>query len=406
MPKDAIDQSFLVFNCEPASADNVTEMDTHEIKRVADSSNIDPARTCLNRVLFGNPAGPKAALADFYKAGVKMPSRRARLPYLRIVMGASANFFRPDAPGQIGTWDAARLEAWLDVAMAALRQEFGADLVHVSLHLDEDTPHLHVLVAPTYLRKPRAVDRRRKGETDAAFAARKAKVAASPGVRTVGRASHPTLRLEGSFEALRQAFGRAFAALGIHPGYPRTQDDPKPKTTRQWVNEEAARLKARHAELDAAFAEIADLKDAAVLEARAQERARADRIVAETVGGLQKRVAELEGIITDYLRPLKLLLKDAAAERGLLRRIRQVLPDVPDKQIKEVRAALERVDDQTYREGQFGQMQRAQDAETLRPYRRAVAGQEQPIAAKQDSSNTGVADCELWDERDEGLGPT
>ncbi|MCB5200522.1 plasmid recombination protein [Loktanella sp. TSTF-M6] len=405
MPKDTINQSFLVFNCEPASADMVTDMDIHEIKRVADSSNIDPARTCLNRVLFGNPAGPKAALADFYKAGVKMPSRRARLPYLRIVLGASANFFRPDAPGQIGTWDAARLEAWLDVATTALKREFGADLVHVSLHLDEDTPHLHVLVAPTYLRKPRAVDRRRKGEADAAFAARKAKVAASPGVRTVGRASHPTLRLEGSFEVLRQALGRTFAALGIHPGYPRTQDDPKPKTTRKWVNEEAARLKARHAELDAAFIEIADLKDAAVLEARAQERARADLIIAETVSGLQKRVADLEAIIANYLRPLKLLLKDAAAERGLLRRIRQALPDVPDKKIKEVRAALERVDYQTYREGQFGQMQRAQDAETLRPYRRAVAGQEQIEHDGTSTSNKMPTDRTMGIGPDEDSGP-
>lgn len=406
MPKDTVDQSFLVFNCEPASADMVTDMDAHEIKRVAEASNIDLARTCLNRVLHGNTAGPKAALADFYKAGAKKPSRRARLPFLRIVLGASSNFFRPDAPEQIGTWDDMRLEAWLDVAMVALKQEFGTDLVHVALHLDEDTPHLHVLVAPTYLRPPRAVDRRKKDETDAAFAARKAKVAVAPGVRTVGRASHPTLRLAGSFEALRQAFGRAFAALGIHPGYPRTKDDPKPKTTRAWVIEEGARLKARHAELDAAFAKIADLKEAAVLDARAQERARADRMIAQAVDGLHKQVAHLEKVIVTYLRPLKALCAEAAAERGVLRRIRQALGAVPDAQISQVRAALQRAEIQEYQDNPFGQMQLKKDTQTLKTYhtfttaeQRASIVDDGPALLPQDEPTSQV-------EPDDDMGPS
>ena len=373
MPKDTTCQSFLVFNCEPASPDMVTEMDVHERKRVADASNIDPARRHLNRVLVGSPEGPRKALEDFYKAGPKRPSKRARKPYLRIVLGASPAYFRPDDPDRIGTWDESRLEAWLEVAMKTLREQFGPDLVHVALHLDEDTPHLHVLVAPTYMRRPRVVDRRKSGETDAEFATRKAEAAASPGVRTVGRASHPTLRLPGSFEALRQAFGSAFAVFGIHLGHPRTKDDPRPKTTRKWVEEEAARLRARQAELDAAFAEIGEIREAAVTTARAQERKRADREIAQVTETLMKRVADLEAVIARFLRPLKALRNEVAAEAGLLSRVRTALKGAPDKQIKEVKRALNRNTEQNYAAGRLGQMQRDQDAMTLAPLRQAEA---------------------------------
>lgn len=397
MSDHADHQPRLVFNCDAASQDMVTEMDEHERRRLAGSSNIDPERTGLNRVLLGDPEGPKAALKAFVEKGVCPPSRRARRPYLRIVLGASNTYFRPEDPLAIGTWDDARLEAWVDLAMAALKAEFGDDLVHVSLHLDEDTPHIHALVAPTYLKKPRRVDRKRPGETDEAFAQRQEKAAADPGVPTIGRASHPVFRLKGAFATLRAAFGRHFAALGIHPGVARRDGAPKPKTTRQWVNAEADRLRQRgarmavkdarlaernaeitrmeahlrvpQAELDGAFDEIADLKEAAVRDAYVMVEAREAQL-RET---FRKQVDELCANVKRWIEPLKALREEAVAETGLLRRVKEALEAAPLKQIKEVRASLHRAETQGYDPGRLGKLQRDQDVERLKPYRAALA---------------------------------
>lgn len=363
-------QPYLVFNCEPANADMVTAMDVHERERIAEHSNIVAVRTPLNRILHGSPKGPAVALSEFYKTRkIQPPSRRARTPFIRIVLGASASYFRPENPDFIGTWDDARLEAWLDVAMEALKVTFGDDLVHVSLHLDEDTPHLHILVAPTYLRKPRAIDRRKKGETDVAFASRKAAVAAAPGVRTVGRASHPTLSLKGSIATLRAAFGRAFACLGIHPGHPRSPDDPKPKTTRQWVNDKAAQLKVREAELEAAFAEIAVLKEAAIRDAYAAAPAWHAAVVAD----LQQQVDDMRDLLGRFLRPLRDLRSDASAEKELMARIRTALKEAPETKIATLRTAIQRAEMKNYHGGQLGAMQRSSDAELLRPWQQFIA---------------------------------
>ncbi|SHF73076.1 Plasmid recombination enzyme [Loktanella atrilutea] len=329
MPTTSTDQPFLVFNCEACGQEGVSAMDKHERLRISSASNIDPARRHLNPTLHGNPGGPAAALADLYASGVLQPAWQAHRPYLRIVMGASPAFFRPDELDKIGTWVPERLQTWLTVALAALRTRFGDGLVHVSLHLDEDTPHLHILVALTYWNKPRKIDRRRKGETDAAFNARKAAAEADPGKRTVGRASHPTLKLQGSIAALRAAFGSDFAPLGIHPGHPKGLDDPKPKTTRQWINEERVRLAKEWAALAAERAQVPRLKEAAVRAAFAQVHAHYQAKIA----GLKKKVSDMMSAVTAWMRPLVALRNEAAAEAGLVARIRQAFKGKPDAEM-------------------------------------------------------------------------
>ena len=365
MPTTSIDQPFLVFNCEPCGQEGVSAMDKHERLRVASASNIDPARRHLNRTLHGNPDGPAAALADLYASGVLQPARQAHRPYLRIVMGASPAFFRPDDPDLIGTWVPKRLQTWLTVALAALRTRFGDDLVHVSLHLDEDTPHLHILVAPTYWNKPRKIDRRRKGETDAAFKSRQVAAEADPGKRTVGRASHPTLKLQGSIAALRAAFGLDFAHLGIHPGHPRGPDDPKPKTTRQWLNEERVRLEKEWAALAAERADIPRLKDAAIRQAFAQVHAHYQAEIA----GLKKKMSDMMSAVTAWMRPLVALRNEAAAEIGLVARIRQAFKGRPDAEVAAARSALHRLDVAGHDGSEPDPVQRATDEDLLAAYR-------------------------------------
>lgn len=240
----------LVYNVEPASPSMIRSLDRHCVRREPDgTSAIDPARSHLNRVLVGSERGVLASLDAFYRDGVQRPTQQAESPYLRIVVSASAGYFRPDDPDAAGTWDEERLNAWVDATIAQLRAEHGDDLVHVELHLDEDTPHIHAVVAPTYTKKPRTPGRRKRNETEEEFEARKAAALAADGVRTVGRASHPELSKPGSFQRLRERMALSVDHLGIEYGEDR-HGKADAKTTRQWVKEQAAELRDRQKRLD------------------------------------------------------------------------------------------------------------------------------------------------------------
>lgn len=244
----------LVFDIKPASASHIRALNDHVVNRAADgTSAIDLDRTHLNQHLHGDPAGPSASLAAFYgpkdAPKVKRPTAQAEAPYLRIVIGASPEYFRPDDPDARGSFDHDRMQAWRDRALAWLRAEFGDDLVYADLHLDEDTPHIHAIVAPTYGKKPRKPGKRRKKETEAEFEARKLASENAQVVRTVGRASHPTLSKPGSFKALRERLTACLSDLGIEYGDDRTPDAPDGMSTREWVAQETVKLRQEAADL-------------------------------------------------------------------------------------------------------------------------------------------------------------
>ena len=241
----------LVYNIEPASPSMISSLDRHCLVREPDgSSNIVTERSHLNRILEGHEDGLTASLKALYASGVKKPTAQAEKPYLRIVLSASPEYFRPGDPGTVGTWDEDRLAAWEEATIDQLRTEHGDDLIFAELHLDEDTPHIHAVVAPTYLRKARVPGKQKRGETPEQFEERKAAARASEGIRTVGRASHPTLSKQGSFQRLRERMTVAVDHLGIEYGEDRAIDAPEGQSTRKWVIQEAARLRAEEADQD------------------------------------------------------------------------------------------------------------------------------------------------------------
>lgn len=250
----------LVYNIEPASPSMISSLDRHCLTRTPDgSSNIVTARSNLNRVLEGlehepdkdnenYSGGLSRTLKAFYAGGVKKPAAQSESPYLRIVLSASPEYFRPDDPEAVGTWDEDRLAPWIEASMNQLRQEHGADLIFAELHLDEDTPHIHAVVAPTYAKKARVPGKQKRGETPEQFEERKVVARASEGVRTVGRASHPTLSKQGSFQRLRERMAVAVDHLGIEYGEDRAIDAPDGQSTREWVIQKAAELRKQAAE--------------------------------------------------------------------------------------------------------------------------------------------------------------
>lgn len=257
----------IVFSIEPAATSDVRAMDAHERLRKPDgTSAIDPERRHLNRTLHGPIEGPMASLRALFEGGVRRSAKQAEAPYLRIVLSASPAYFRPASPDAHGTWDEDRLDEWIALTSAWLQKTFGQDCLHIALHLDEDTPHIHALVAPTYERKPRVPGKRCKGETAEEFDARRTLAQTSAGVRTVGRASHPVLRKRGSFEQLRHDLTRQLAPLGLVYGDDRTPQAPAGISGREFVRRETVRLRQAEAGIDRSREDIR--KREADLEAR------------------------------------------------------------------------------------------------------------------------------------------
>ncbi|WP_207472239.1 plasmid recombination protein [Paracoccus fontiphilus] len=243
----------IVMTVRYVGASEIRALTEHELHRTPDgTSAIDPLRTHLNQVLHG-PRTQTEAVAQTWASGVRPPAKQAERPYVQMVLSASPELFRRGAELQPGQWDQAVLDDWLERTMTWLRQEYGDDLVHASLHLDEDTPHIHVLVIPTYPKTARAPGRRKRGETPEEFEERK-RIAAQTVTRAAGRASSAYWSKPFVRRDARKSYHAAMQPLGL--GYGRdfvgeaTGEKAQPKTTGKWVREQAAELRDRAADLN------------------------------------------------------------------------------------------------------------------------------------------------------------
>lgn len=179
-----------------------------------------------------------------FESGVQKPAKQSEAPFVQMVLSASPSYFRDEGQGP-GEWNPEKLDAWVESTMAYLKDNFGSDVIHVALHLDEDTPHLHVLIAPTYEKKPRVPGKQKRNETDEEFAARKEAAKTAPGVRTVGRASNEFWKQNYCKRKARQLYHAAVEHLGIGYGKDFVGEglpSPEHKTTGEWVREQAASL--------------------------------------------------------------------------------------------------------------------------------------------------------------------
>ncbi len=65
-----------------------------------------------------------------------------------IVLSASPSYFRPGREGMGGVFEADKVKAWAAASLAWAKRQWADQLASVVLHLDELTPHLHILCVP------------------------------------------------------------------------------------------------------------------------------------------------------------------------------------------------------------------------------------------------------------------
>lgn len=119
-------------------------------RRTRPCPTCDPSRTHLNRRLIGDDL-PFAQGIDrvMSRAGLDPSDRRKDATIANdIMLSVSPEWFRPDDPSAVGTWDEDRLRAFVAEAEAWARKTFGPRIVSMDLHLDEATPHAHLVVVP------------------------------------------------------------------------------------------------------------------------------------------------------------------------------------------------------------------------------------------------------------------
>ena len=210
----------VVMDVKRMSVQDVRAQAWHEQRAAGDVSHCDPERTPLNRRgAYGDHLlDPDKAVEQFIKDKGLRVDRRNEKPCTSFVLSASAEWFKGDGPGG---FDQEKVQAWSTASHKWLKQEFGEGVVHVSLHLDEQTPHIHAKVVPF-------VERTTK----------RGKV-----IRQVSHHQHPAFRGRKSYARVLDRYSEAVAHLGIERG------DPMPegamgthKTTRQWLAEQARAL--------------------------------------------------------------------------------------------------------------------------------------------------------------------
>ena len=292
----------VVMNIRYVGMTKINSVSDHEKNRTPDGpSAIDPSRSHLNKVLLG-PRTQADALKALWQTGVQKPAKQAETPYVQMVLSASPEYFR-DPDHAAGQWSNDRTRDWMKKTAQWLKSEYGNDCVHISMHLDEDTPHIHALIVPTYEKKPRKPGRQKRGESLDDFETRKREAENAAPVRTVGRSSNEKWKKNFARHDARKSYHQAVEPLGIEYGEDfigEARPSPAHKPTGTWVKEKAAQI----------------VKD--------QKRIDQDRAELRTVG---KRLSDLLDRAEAFLRRPDLPRVARAAGAALMRSAGRATPE-------------------------------------------------------------------------------
>jgi hypothetical protein len=143
----------------PAIAYAVLRVDRRKAKAMAAIAAASGHQMRTKHTPNADPNGP-APLVMFLTAG-KTPyqaaqhlladaERRNRDTVLcrEIVLSASPSYFRPGREEVAGAYELDRVKAWASTTLAWAKRTWPDQLAAMTLHLDEQTPHAHLMVVP------------------------------------------------------------------------------------------------------------------------------------------------------------------------------------------------------------------------------------------------------------------
>lgn len=200
----------------------------HERREIGDRSHTDPRKKHLNSFVGLDPCPETAAKIYLERNKAKIDARNEK-PFTRLVLSASPQYFRPSDVDKKGAYEPERVKPWVKETLVWLRKEFGDDAVHIALHRDESTVHIHALIVPTYVKETK---RRRTVQ--------------------VSHHKHPAFTGLRSYEGCQDRYAEAMKGLGIQRGE-RGGGDKRHLTKRQWVDAAIRDLRVRSRRVDAAL---------------------------------------------------------------------------------------------------------------------------------------------------------
>lgn len=117
----------------------------HQI-RTKPTPNADPNGPAP-LVLFLAGGGTPYQAAQHLLTGAERRNRDTVL-CREIVVSASPSYFRLRREDVAGVYDAERVKAWASITLAWAKRTWPDQLASMTLHLDEQTPHAHLMVVP------------------------------------------------------------------------------------------------------------------------------------------------------------------------------------------------------------------------------------------------------------------
>lgn len=147
--------------CSPKSGNHNSRLSAHIGRQPGEKmkENIDPTRTHQNRLIVGSMDLDAAAEKRIKEAGISRKLQSNSRRYKQILLSASP----PRIHEIFG--DPALLQRWIDKNLKFLYDTFGKEnVINVTLHMDEKSPHLHCSVVPITDQPARSNGRERKTE--------------------------------------------------------------------------------------------------------------------------------------------------------------------------------------------------------------------------------------------------
>lgn len=278
----------VVMDIKRQSLGDLAAQDRHEQRVKGDVSHVEASRTPLNRrrAHGDHLLEPSRAVSSYIKDRRARVDPRNKAPCTSFVLSASHEWFKGDGPHG---FNEQRVRDWSNASMRWLESTFGEDVAHVSLHMDEKTPHIHAKVVPITTRTTK------RGTV----------------VHQVSHHGHPAFKGRRSYERLLTSYADALAPLGLERG------DSLPdgaradtRTARQWVDDQAraaARERSGLAQQRAALdGEAQELRRRSDQLARERADLRQDRrALVQTRAELEQCRQELQGAAQGVIHDLR-----------------------------------------------------------------------------------------------------